>query len=88
MYGCVANARSAGSCTLLRTIHEIAASTIVARQAAKNAFTEASPEVSALLERTYHQRAIILRTVHQGFRSSSASLAILVAIRRASSRVS
>ena len=42
----MANARSTGSCTMLRTIHEIAASTITARQAAKNAFTEASPEVS------------------------------------------
>jgi hypothetical protein len=32
-----------GSCTLLRTIHEIAANTIAATQAAKNTFTAASP---------------------------------------------
>jgi hypothetical protein len=37
--GGAAKARSAGSCTLLRTINEIAASTIAATQAAKNAFT-------------------------------------------------
>jgi len=39
----MANARSAGSCMRLRAINEIAASTIAARQAAKNAFTTASP---------------------------------------------
>jgi hypothetical protein len=39
----MANARSAGSCTPRRTTHEIAASTIAAKQATKNAFTAASP---------------------------------------------
>jgi hypothetical protein len=37
----VANARSTGSCTLLRKITPIAASTIAPTQATKNAFTTA-----------------------------------------------
>jgi hypothetical protein len=57
----------------LRTIHPIAASTIAAIQAAKNAFTGACPQVSdkaTTRSRRAHlsPNAIILRTAHQALR--------------------
>ncbi len=76
----MANARSTGSCTLLKIIHEIAVTMTAARQAAKKTFTLPLP--SAI-----KPTSLYCGTVHQALRKSSGNFAIFTAILRASSAV-